>query len=94
MPKRSVDWNETLSEKLNDMDFARGFLLALLDEGEPLQEALAKTIRGYGVKEFGELVGLKPSVVQRAIDLKNNPTKATLERLLGPFGLTLGAKAA
>ena len=45
MPKRSVDWNETLAEKLSDLDFARDFLSDLIDEGDSLQEALGKTIR-------------------------------------------------
>ena len=92
MPKRSVNWNETLAEKLNDLDFARDFLLDLMEEGVPLQEALGETIRGHGVKEFCNLVNLEPSSVQRAIKLNNNPTKETLEKLLQPFGLTLGAK--
>ena len=92
MPKRSVDWNETLAEKLNDLDFARDFLSDLIDEGDSLQEALGKTIRGYGVKEFCCLVDLTPATVQRAINLEYNPTKETLEKMLKPFGLTLGIK--
>ena len=92
MPKRSVSWNDTLAEKLSDLDFAKNFLLDLMEEGLPLQEALGETIRGHGVKEFCTLVDLEPSSVQRAINLNNNPTKETLEKLLQPFGLTLGAK--
>ena len=92
MPKRSVNWNETLAEKLKDMEFSRHFLLSLIEEGVSLQEALGKTIRGYGVKEFSTLVNLEPSAIQRAIDSMHNPTKDTLEKILSPFGLELGVR--
>lgn len=92
MPKRSVDWNETLSEKLRDLKFAKQFLLSLVDEGDSLQEALGRTVRGYGVKEFSKLVNLDEPAIQRAIDPSHNPTKTTLEKLLNPFSLVLGVK--
>ena len=92
MPKRSVSWDETLSEKLKDMKFAKGFILALLDERMSLQEALGRTIRSYGIKEFCSLANLEIATVQRAINVNHNPTKETLEGLLEPFGLALGAK--
>ena len=92
MPKRSVEWNETLAEELSNINFAKDFLLALMDEGESVQGALGKTIRGFGIKEFCSIANWEPSSVQRAINLKHNPTKDTLEKLLEPFGLTLGVK--
>ena len=92
MPKRSVSWNDTLSEKLSDLDFAKNFPLDLMEEGLSLQEELEEIFRGHGVKEFCTLVDLKPSSVQRAINLKNNSTKATLETLLEPLGPVLRAK--
>ena len=91
MPKRSKNWNENFSKQPGDLKYAGGFLLALLDDGEPLQEALGATIRAFGVKEFAELVNLKPSTIQRVISLNSNPTKKTLEKLLKPFGFVLGA---
>ena len=41
---------------------------------------------------FSLLVGLEPSLIQRTISPDSNPTKETLEKLLKPFGLDLGAK--
>lgn len=92
MPKRSRDWNETLSAELRDLDFARIFFMELLDEGDDLQTALARLIRLYGVKEYSELVGMDSAAIQRAIDPGHNPTKQTLEKLLEPMSLELGVK--
>lgn len=89
MARRSRDWNKGLAEDLRDDRFARAFLLAAVDEGVPLQQALAKAIRAMGVKEFAAKVGMASPNLLRAIDLRHNPTQATLDRLLRPFGLRL-----
>ena len=92
MPMRSRDWNEGLSERLQDLEYASDFLLTLVEEGHSLQEALGITIRGYGVREFSHLIDLNESAIQRAIDPNHNPTKSTLEKLLTPFSLRLAAQ--
>lgn len=89
MARRSRDWNEGLARDLRDATFAREFLLATVEEGIPLQRALAKVIRAMGVKEFAAKVGMAPPNVQRAIHASHNPTQATLNHLLRPFGLKL-----
>jgi DNA-binding phage protein len=89
MAKRSRDWNETLASELRDPEFAREFLMAMLDEGLTLQAAIAKTIRSYGVKEFARKARMPSSNIVRSIDHKHNPTQRTLDRLLKPFGLRL-----
>ena len=45
MARRSRDWNIGLAEDLRDREFAREFLLGAIDEGVPLQVALAKVVR-------------------------------------------------
>lgn len=90
MARRSRDWNEGLARDLQDRSFAREFLLAAVDEGVPIQQALAKVIRAMGVKEFAAKVGMAPSNVVRAIHPRHNPTQETLNRLLRPFKLRLG----
>lgn len=90
MAKRTRDWNEGLARDLRDPKFAREFLLAALDEGIPLQAALAKVIRATGIKEFAAHVGVASPNLLRAISPRHNPTQATLNRLLKPFGLRLG----
>ena len=90
MTKRSSDWNEGLAEDLRDLDFAREFLTAAVEDGVPLKVALGKVIRAMGVKEFSQSVGMPSPNVLRAIHPKHNPTQETLERLLRPFGLRIG----
>jgi DNA-binding phage protein len=92
MPTRSRDWSEHVSKELKDLEYARGFLSELLDEGDDLQTALGRLIRLYGVKEYSRLVKMDAPAVQRAIDRKHNPTKETLEKLLAPLKLELGVK--
>ena len=89
--KRSRDWNEDLAAELKDFDFARDFLLAALQEGLPLQKALGKVVRAYGVTEFSDIVGISPPNIVRALDTTSNPTQQTLNRLLEPFGLEVTA---
>lgn len=69
--------------------FAREFLTAAVEDGIPLQEALGKVIRAMGVAEFAAKVGMAASNVLRALHPGHNPTQATLDRLLRPFGLRL-----
>lgn len=90
MSKRSIDWNENLAMELKDPEFAQNFIEELLSEGDSLQEALARAIRAYGVKEFAKKVRMETSAVQRAIRPSSNPTRQTLEQLLKPFKVTLG----
>ncbi len=89
MTKRSRDWNEGLAQDLRQPEFAREFVLALLDEGFALQAALAKVIRAYGVKEFAGKAKMPSPNVLRSIDGRHNPTQKTLEQLLKPLGLRL-----
>jgi len=89
MARRSKDWNEGLANDLKDADFARGFLIAAMDEGISIQQALGKIIRTMGVKEFAAKIGVAAPNVLRAINPRHNPTQATLNRLLKPFRLRL-----
>jgi len=87
--KRSVDWNVGLAEDLRDPAFAREFLLAAVGEGIAVQKALGKVIRAMGVKEYAAMTGIASPNVLRAIRVGHNPTQATLDRMLRPFGLRL-----
>ena len=89
MARRSRDWNRGLAEDLRDVDFAREFLLAAIDEGVSVQRALGKVVRATGVKEFAAKVRMASPNVVRAINPRHNPTQETLNRLLRPFRLRL-----
>ena len=89
MARRTKDWNKGLAEDLRNRDFAREFLMAAIEEGTPLQHALGKVIRAVGVKEFAAKIGMESPNLLRAIKPRHNPTQATIDRLLTPFGLKL-----
>jgi probable addiction module antidote protein len=89
MARRSRDWNEGLARDLQDPEFAREFLLAAIEEGVSLQQALGKVIRTIGVKEISLTTGIAGPNLLRAIHPRSNPTQETLSRLLKPFGLRL-----
>jgi probable addiction module antidote protein len=89
MARRTKDWNEGLAKDLQNPEFAREFLLAAVEEGVSLQQALGKVIRSMGVKEFAEKIGMESSNLLRTINPRHNPTQATINRLLAPFDLKL-----
>jgi len=89
MARRSRDWNVGLAKDLRDPEFAREFLLAAIDEGVPLQVAVAKVVRPTGVKEFATKVRMTSPNLLRALNPRHNPTQDTLNRLLKPFRLKL-----
>jgi probable addiction module antidote protein len=89
MARRTKDWNEGLAKDLRNPQFAREFLLAAVEEGVSLQHALGKVIRATGVREFAIKIGMESPNLLRAINPRHNPTQATINRLLTPFGLKL-----
>ena len=89
MARRSEDWNIDLAARLRNPKFARAFLLAAIDEGLTIQQALGKVIRAIGITEFAAQIGMPRPNVQRAIRPQYNPTQETLNRLLAPFRLRL-----
>jgi probable addiction module antidote protein len=89
MVRRTKDWNKGLAEDLRNREFAREFLMAAIEEGIPLQHALGKVVRATGVKEFAAKIGMDSPNLLRAINPRHNPTQATIDRILSPFGLRL-----
>jgi DNA-binding phage protein len=90
---RTSDWNEQLAKRLKNTGYARDFVIACLDEGLPIQVALGKVVRAYGVKEFAKKIHMAPSNLVRALnpDTKSLTTK-TLNQILKPLGLELSLK--
>lgn len=87
---RVKDWNESLSLRLKNPEFAREFIIASLDESISLKEVLAKVIRAYGVNEFAEEANMPSSNVIRAISPDSNITYSTLSKMLSVFSLEVG----
>jgi probable addiction module antidote protein len=89
MVRRAKDWNSGLAKDLRNPALAREFLMAAVDEGSVLQQALGKVVRAMGVKEFAVKIGMESPNLLRAINPRHNPTQATINRILNPLGLRL-----
>ena len=56
MARRSKSYDEFISEKMKNLDFARESLMAAIEHfGDGVEEALKDTIQKMGMKEFSEL---------------------------------------
>ena len=86
---RHGSYNAHLAHKLQNSEFAREFLLSLMegDDGLPLLEALKHTIRRMGVKEFATVSGIPAKSISRMLSSDKIPRLETLNRYCAPFGL-------
>ena len=89
MARRSVDWELGLAEDLRDLDFAHEFIKTGLSEGMSIQEVLGMVVRAFGVTEFAAKAKIPGPNLLRALNPKHNPTMATINKILRPFGLEL-----
>ena len=89
MARRSRNWTQGLARDLRDPEFARRFILAAVEEGIPLQQAIGKVIRVAGAKEFAAQVRMEYPQLLRAIHPRHSPSQDMINRLLRPFQLKL-----
>ena len=90
MSYRSVDWNEGLAKDLRDKEFAAKFVEQCLKGGISHEVIISKLAKAYGLAELSKRVKVaSPNIVR----VTKDPKKAkwqTLDKILKPFGLTLG----
>ena len=87
---RSNSYDEKLSQKLKNPEFAQEYLLALVDdEEEPMsiEDALRQAILKMGTTDFAELVDDNKANVDKFLKGKRVLKEETLNRYLEPFGL-------
>jgi hypothetical protein len=86
---RNKFYDEELSEELQDMEFAQGFLLTLMegDEGLTLGHALKHTIERMGIKEYSKISKIPAPHVVSFIKGRRKLKPETLDAFLKPFGL-------
>lgn len=90
MPKRSVDWKESLSQELlESVENRRQYFMGLLEESFSWREALREIVKVIGLKEYAELSGFKsPNLLNQLSDEKDIRV-STLEKMISPLGVTL-----
>ena len=86
---RHESYDQELAAELQDQEFAKDFILGLIegDDGLAPLEALRHTIRRIGVKEFAEAAEIPYESVCRMLESDNTPKIATLDRYFSFFGL-------
>ena len=94
MPKssrsQSNSYDEKLSQKLKNPQFAQAYLLALVDDvDEPMsmEHALRHAILKMGTTDFAELVEDDKANVDKFLKGKRVLKEDTLDRYLHPFAL-------
>lgn len=93
--RRTRNYNEDLSKELRDPEFAKEFILELMegDDGLALEDALRRTIEIMGIKEFCQFAkskkvsSLHESNVVDFIKGKRVPKRETLNNYLKPWKL-------
>jgi len=86
---RHESYDEELAADLQDQEFAKHFILDLIegDDGLSSLQALRHTIRRMGVKEFSEAAKIPYESVCRMLESDSMPKIATLDRYFAFFGL-------
>ncbi len=94
MARRSRDWEEGLSQDLQNNDETRKqFFLALIEEGYDWREALLKIIKLMGVNEYSALTdGMKASNLLNQLKPNANITLSTLQKITAPLGIEMTFK--
>jgi hypothetical protein len=87
--KRNSSFDAYLSKQLEDIAFAQGYVLDLMEgeDGLTLEEALRTTIRQMGVKEFCERAEMRKQNVNDFLNETRKLKRETLDAFLKPFGL-------
>ena len=87
--KRSRSFDAYLSKQLENIAFAQGYILDLMEgeDGLSLEEALRTTIRQMGVKEFCERAQMRKQNVNDFLTEQRNLKRETIDAFLKPFGL-------
>ena len=90
MPKRTKSYDKMMAEKFQDIDYARDYLIFLVDEEEmPVEEALITLAQKMGEKEFAHFIGTTKQKVNDFIKGRRPASFTTIIRYLQPFELDL-----
>lgn len=84
---RTVAW-ET-SDYLKDPEVAAHYIIACIEEGDPLNECLALVIKAYGLARMARATGIAAPNLLRVTRKGSNPTLTTIQAILHALGMEL-----
>jgi antitoxin component HigA of HigAB toxin-antitoxin module len=87
---RKGEYDRRLSERLQNLDYAQGYLLGLFEEEEFTPEKIMRIfIERIGITEFAKLVGEKKSNVSSFLNGRRKLKEETFNKYLKPFKLQI-----
>ena len=92
--KKSVPYTQGLYKRLQNPEYAKGYLMACLESDEEGWEqtfllALRDVAKAYGFKNISAKTKLGRESLYKAISIKGNPKLSTLISILDAVGLKL-----
>ncbi len=87
--RRTKSFDEMLSKRLQNVDYAREYIIASMEGDEPqtLVESLIEVMDIIGHKEFAKMVDMQQPAITRIVSTGDIPKFSTLNKLLAPFKL-------
>jgi len=97
MPKRTRNYEEDLSKRLCDPEYAAGYLDAVLQDSakdgkERFLLALRDVAKAYGMTKLAEEADMAREAMYRTLSKNGNPELETLTALLDAVGLRLSVE--
>jgi probable addiction module antidote protein len=89
MKGKAVNWEEDRLKLLKDIEVAREYIEACLEEGISLPVALADVVKAQGMTQVARKTHMALPNLMRAVKKGSNPTYDTLSRLLTGMGMSL-----
>jgi CRISPR/Cas system-associated endonuclease Cas3-HD len=85
---RSESFDKYIAEQMKDLDFARLSLITSMEEfNDSVEEALRRTIRKMGIREFSDLANAKVQNVSAFVRGDRVLRRHTLDKYLSVFNL-------
>lgn len=96
MSKLSVNYKESLHERLTDPEYAAGYLDAALEDSDPrvFLLALRDVAEVHNISKVASEAGLKRESTYRILSKQGNPELKSLNALLHALGLRLSVSVA
>lgn len=97
MPKRVRNYEENLSQRLKDPEYAAGYLNAVLEDKDSDQKerfllALRDVAKAHGMTKLAGDANMAREAMYRALSESGNPEFDTLTALLDAIGLRLSVE--
>jgi probable addiction module antidote protein len=85
-------WEEIKLDLLRAPEAAAEYIIAFIEDGDPLNECLADVIKAQGLARMARLTGIAAPNLLRVTRKGHNPTVATLQAILGALDMELSVR--